>query len=255
LPPVVSITYATVGGRLVREVRNSVITRYVSDPLGSVIQTRNSSGTLTSSTEFWPFGEVRTSSGTNPSPWGFVGTLGYYADITSRLYVRARMYRPNLSRWMTVDPLWPGEAAFVYAYENPTLKVDPTGRQAIDPSWTPDFTPVWTTKDNVTDWLCNCISCLNKLYDSVGQAYNGSKGFNNAMRHCVGSCLAVHRCGPKCARLVYLHEPQSWRSIEGLKDSTKDLTNNGYGFWAGSQVPRVDCHKTCGALWNQGYLL
>ncbi len=126
-PPAMSVTYATVGGRLVREVRNSVITRYVSDTLGSVVQTRNSAGTQTSSTEFWPFGEVWTSSGTNPSPWGFVGTLGYYADLASRLYVRARYYRTSLSRWMTVDSLWPDEAAYSYAHLMPVKLVDPTG--------------------------------------------------------------------------------------------------------------------------------
>ncbi len=122
-----SVSYATVGGRLVREVRNSVITRYVSDPLGSVVQTRNSAGTLTSSTEFWPFGEVRTSSGTNPSPWGFVGTLGYFTDLVSRLYVRARYYRTNLSRWMTVDPLWPGLAGYLYAFGRPVSATDSSG--------------------------------------------------------------------------------------------------------------------------------
>ncbi len=127
MPPTMSVSYATVGGRLVREVRNSVITRYVSDPLGSVVQTRNSAGTLTSSTEFWPFGEVRTSSGSNPSPWGFVGTLGYFADLASRLYVRARYYRTNLSRWMTVDPLWPREPVYKYGRSSPIEVVDPSG--------------------------------------------------------------------------------------------------------------------------------
>ncbi len=124
---VMSTTYATANGRSVREVRNSVSTRYVADPLGSVVQTRSSAGTQTSSTEFWPFGDVRTSSGTNPSPWGFVGTLGYYTDLASRLYVRARYYRTSLSRWMTVDPLWPNSNGYSYVDNAPSRFSDPTG--------------------------------------------------------------------------------------------------------------------------------
>lgn len=71
-----AVAYAAMNGRLVEENRGGTIAKYVSDNLGSVVQTRNSSGAVTSTTEYWPYGEVRTTTGTNPSPWGFVGTLG-----------------------------------------------------------------------------------------------------------------------------------------------------------------------------------
>ncbi|MER3496653.1 MAG: hypothetical protein C4320_07705, partial [Armatimonadota bacterium] len=74
------VRYATVNGHSIQENRGGAVTRYVADTLGSVIQTRDAAGVQISSTEYWPFGEVRTSSGTNPSPWGFVGTLGYYKE-------------------------------------------------------------------------------------------------------------------------------------------------------------------------------
>ncbi len=73
-----SVVYATVNGCLVQENRGGVVTRHVADTLGSVIQTRDAAGNQTSSTTYWPFGEVRTQTGTNPSPWGFCGTLGYF---------------------------------------------------------------------------------------------------------------------------------------------------------------------------------
>ncbi len=124
-------TYATVNGRLVQENRGGVVTRCVAYTLGSVIQTRNAAGNQTSTTTYWPFGEVRTSSGTNPSPWGFCGTLGYFKDAVTRLYVRARVLKANLSRWLTVDLLWPSEEVYSYVLAQPTLYADPSGL------WTP----------------------------------------------------------------------------------------------------------------------
>jgi len=124
-----SVSYAMVSGRLVQENRGGAVTRYVPDTLGSVIQTRDASGAQTSSTEFWPYGEVRTSSGTNPSPWGFIGTLGYFADTLKRLYVRARYYLANMPTWLTVDPLWPMQMPYAYAGCNPVTDVDPSGLQ------------------------------------------------------------------------------------------------------------------------------
>jgi RHS repeat-associated protein len=126
-----SVVYATVNGRLVQENRGGVVTRYVPDTLGSVIQTRDAAGNQSSSTTYWPFGEVRASSGNNPSPWGFCGTWGYFKDATARFYVRARILRADLSKWMTVDPLWPDEDPYTYARGNPTNSVDESGHAVL----------------------------------------------------------------------------------------------------------------------------
>ncbi|MBX3096224.1 MAG: hypothetical protein KF812_05125, partial [Fimbriimonadaceae bacterium] len=112
----------------------------------SVIKTTDASGNVTSTTKYWPFGEVRTSTGTNPSPWGFVGTLGYFKDTLTRLYVRARTYRADLSRWVTVDPLWPFQPAFIYVEALPTVYMDPSG---LAPSFGGE---------------CNCFPTCNERY-------------------------------------------------------------------------------------------
>ncbi len=122
-----SVVYATVNGRMVQENRGGTITKYVADTLGSVIQTRNAAGVETSSTTYWPYGEARTSTGTNPSPWGFVGTLGYFRDALTRLYIRARYYIASIGRWNTVDPLWPAVRPYMYASNKPASDTDPTG--------------------------------------------------------------------------------------------------------------------------------
>jgi RHS repeat-associated protein len=122
-----SVTYVTVHGRLREETRGGVTTRYLGDTLGSVIKTTDTSGNVTSTTTYWPFGEVRTQTGTNPSPWGFCGVWGYLTDAVSRMYVRARHYRADTSRWLTVDPIWPTEPAYVYCRTSPATYIDPSG--------------------------------------------------------------------------------------------------------------------------------
>ncbi len=121
------VNYTTINGQIVCENRGGVKTLFMPDTLGNVIETRNmDTGAQTSSTTYWPYGEVRTQTGTNPSPFGFCGVWGYYTQAGQPTYVRARYYRPNLGRWQTVDPLWPWEAAYSYG-TTPTIGVDAFG--------------------------------------------------------------------------------------------------------------------------------
>jgi RHS repeat-associated protein len=124
------VNYTTVNGRILHEDRNGVKTLFMPDTLGNVIETRNmDTGAQTSSTTYWPYGEVRTQTGTNPSPFGFCGVWGYYTQAGQPTYVRARYYRPNLGRWQTVDPLWPNEASYGYVGCIPLQFIDFTGAQ------------------------------------------------------------------------------------------------------------------------------
>ena len=85
------------------------------------------SGPNAHTADYWPYGEMRTSTGSKTSPWGFVRLLGYLTDLANRLYVRARHYRPNVGQWQTVDPLWPDESAYGYVNSRPTQSRDPEG--------------------------------------------------------------------------------------------------------------------------------
>jgi RHS repeat-associated protein len=125
-----AVRYTTVDGQVLCENRGGVKTLFMPDTLGNVIETRNmDTGAQTSSTTYWPYGEVRTQTGTNPSPFGFCGVWGYYTQAGQPTYVRARYYRPNLGRWQTVDPLWPWESAYGYAGCIPLQFIDFTGAQ------------------------------------------------------------------------------------------------------------------------------
>lgn len=63
----------------------------------------------------------------------WVGSKGY--KVTSRahsdLYVRLRHYSFQEARWTTVDPLWPYQPAFIYAWSSPIMGIDPSGSCAI----------------------------------------------------------------------------------------------------------------------------
>ena len=125
-----AVRYTTVDGQVLCENRGGVKTLFMPDTLGNVIETRNmDTGAQTSSTTYWPYGEVRTQTGTNPSPLGFCGVWGYYTQAGQPTYVRARYYRPHLGRWQTVDPLWPWENAYRYAYLDPEANIDPSGEK------------------------------------------------------------------------------------------------------------------------------
>ncbi len=122
-------TYTTFAGMVVHQRKNGVDTELISDPLGSVVKTKDASGNETSRTEYWPYGEVQSSTGSNPTPFGFVGTLGYYRDLATRLYVRARYLRPDQGQWQTVDPFWPDESAYGYVYNRPVIGIDMYGQR------------------------------------------------------------------------------------------------------------------------------
>ncbi len=130
-------TFTTVNGMILHENRGGVETFYVPDPLGSLIACNDASGNQTYKVTYWPFGEIRQQSGTNPSPWSFVGLLGYFRDLANLIYVRMRYYRPSLGRWQTADPLNIPElyvtnsGRYSYADNNPVQKADPSGLFAM----------------------------------------------------------------------------------------------------------------------------
>jgi RHS repeat-associated protein len=123
-----SVRYTNFGDELVAEDRGGVSSFYVPDNLGSTVAMKNTSGTTTDSFTYWPYGEIRTRTGSTATPFTFVGNLGYYQVSTSRYYVRARDLRPDQARWQTVDPLWPQEMAYGYVGGSPLFNVDPSGK-------------------------------------------------------------------------------------------------------------------------------
>ncbi len=120
-------TYSNFDG-IVAETRDGVGRIYVPDTLGSTMEMTDDSGNVTDTFEYWSYGEERSHTGTSPTPFTWLGVLGYFKDILNKLYyVRARHYRPESGIWLTVDPLWPAAMAYDYCNTAPQLWSDPTG--------------------------------------------------------------------------------------------------------------------------------
>ena len=88
-------------------------------------------GNITDGYLYKAFGEELLVSGTTVNPLRFGGEVGYYRDIASRLYVRARHLRTDLGRWMSRDPIGfkGGWHLYQYVVNAPVLFTDPTGLQ------------------------------------------------------------------------------------------------------------------------------
>jgi hypothetical protein len=188
-----SVVYTTINGVLYHENRGGVETEYVPDTLGCLIGCRDSSGNVTYTADYWPYGEVRTSTGSKTSPWGFVGLLGYLTDLAKRLYVRARHYRPNVGQWQTVDPLWPEEKAYEYVKHGPILFVDPIGTQMLngnDQIYGDGFRKLGRETSN-------CATCASRMYTQwfPHPAHLG----NHRYSHCMSCCVLTLLDGEECA--------------------------------------------------------
>jgi len=130
-----SVTYTKFNTEMVYENRNGTQRFYGPDTLGSSAVLLSSTGTVTDTYIYWPYGEIQSHVGSSVSPFTFVGTLGYYQQVLNSLsYVRANYLRQALGRWLVVDPLWPTEKPYSYALSNPVVFVDPAGTQQWDSS-------------------------------------------------------------------------------------------------------------------------
>ncbi|MGI8922780.1 MAG: RHS repeat domain-containing protein [Fimbriimonadales bacterium] len=111
---------------MIAEKRGGVRRTYVPDPLGSTVALLDNTQTKTDTFTYWPYGELNARTGTTPTPFQFVGTLGYYAE-TNRNYVRSRFLQPATARWLSEDPLRDSWHWYAYCENSPLTQVDPSG--------------------------------------------------------------------------------------------------------------------------------
>ncbi len=218
-------TFTTVNGRILRQNKDGVVHNFVSDPLGSVVMVRDTSGNTVYEAEYDPYGNVQSETGTNPSGLGYVGTLGYIKDSASSMYVRARYLLNNLGRWLTKDPLWPDEAGYVYAGAAPSQVYDPSGKQTTsccddNGAWFKDRASHcrsgWTDCPSAQQANCDgligsrdCValadvirkvagSCMGMCSQAGGGGYNPNDPWDAATHCCVDCNGRSHGCGVKC---------------------------------------------------------
>jgi RHS repeat-associated protein len=154
------------------------------DALGSTRQLSDGSQGVLNSYLYRAFGEQTQLSGTTPNPFTWVGRLGYvHQPDTDDYWVRARVYRPRMGRWISRDPEWRlrREAYPEYAYgpNDPVSGSDPSGEVWWKP-WT------WFGKPKPEDWGKKAAECAKKCINA--------KEWSKCMADCMGKRLTRAIC-------------------------------------------------------------
>ena len=122
--------YHTVNGRIRGESTAGVRTDYLTDALGSVVATVNSSAAVVNTYRYKPYGErlAKTGAGADPR-FGWTGDTGSRRTERSfsDQYNQRRHLATSLAHWSVRDSLWPAQHPYQYALANPVLFTDATG--------------------------------------------------------------------------------------------------------------------------------
>ena len=111
------------------------------DDFGSVIALTDTSGNILYSANYGSHGEDWGSSGSNPTPFTWLGGYGVQyleTDTPLRLYLtRHRVYSATLNRFLSSDPIGLAGGGNLYAYGegNPMAYIDPLGLCAEQSVW------------------------------------------------------------------------------------------------------------------------
>lgn len=150
------ISYLTVDGQIEGEEQNGVRTDYLTDPLGSVTATVNSSCAVMDQYWYKPYGNLLAKFGVGEDPrFIWVGCWGYglESEHLSMYYIRGRHFYSSSCAWTSRDLYWPLLPQYNYCASNPTRYVDPLGlfwwvfsSSAVEFTPKPQLPPGWSVE-------------------------------------------------------------------------------------------------------------
>jgi RHS repeat-associated protein len=114
------------GGQPIEQISGTTPTYLHGDQQGSTRLITDSSGAVTGTYNYDPYGNITSHTGTATTSLGYDGQ---YTDAeTGYQYLRARYYDPSTGQFLTVDPANTAtQAPYSYASNNPGNATDPTG--------------------------------------------------------------------------------------------------------------------------------
>ena len=247
------VDYLVVNGVLLSETRGGVESDYIADPLGSTAALMSTAGAITDTFTYWPYGQLRSHVGTSVTPYQYGGTLGYYTDGPSgRVSASMRVYNPTVTRWLTVDLLWPIQRPYVYCFGRPISMVDrlgmaPNGPHSHGP--VPPL-PIRCTKQwsNYLDGLlarCNDLDddnsvCLDSYYQLV-------ELFNSTCPGGSGSVPTENGCQNMVKHMCNRHSEHgnpTWQWLSSCYDCCGSLYDKVQRTPMGKQLME-QCMKMC----------
>jgi RHS repeat-associated protein len=106
-------------------------TYLLADQLGSTRALTNSSGSVTATFSYDPWGNLIGSTGSATTPFMYAGQ--YYDTTTGLYYLQARYYDPANGQFLSVDPAVSAtESPYGYVNNNPTNATDPNGAWCVN---------------------------------------------------------------------------------------------------------------------------
>ena len=153
--PVASYIYA--GRDRLAQVAGGKTHYYLKDHLGSTRTLMASDGSRTATYDYWPYGEILASSGTDIARFKFTG---HERDAESRLdFMQHRTHSSKWLRFLQIDPLsskYPELSPYAYTGSNPINRVDLYGLEWSD-----------TDGDGVVDtWIADAVTVEADRYRS-----------------------------------------------------------------------------------------
>jgi len=216
--------YAVLEGEILSEKRGASRYRFVPDPLGSVRALLDTSGSIVATRDYRPYGAVAAQSG-GMTALQFIGALGYFTDATNRIYIRARHYRPDLGRWVTVDPIgFAGGDTLLcrYVLGSPSAMVDPSGHTPFTcrcyPLHLADAFPLPSGNDRSDQRKCYkraCQNFCNAVHDAV--RFADEDGGCNGIAQCSRTnprfavCDASSDYWEHCGREICVPDGTGWQ--------------------------------------------
>lgn len=106
---------------------------YHQDLQGSTRAVTNSSGAISATASYEPYGVPRGSQQLTTDPKSPLGWAGEYTDPDTTSHLRARQYNPKLGAFVVPDPAksTAASATYTYANNNPFTNSDPSGLSSI----------------------------------------------------------------------------------------------------------------------------
>ena len=110
---------------------------YHFDSTGNTLALTDGSGAVTDTYAYTPFGET-TAKGITPNPFRYVGKEGVIDDGNGLHYMRARYYRADIARFMSLDAIEgtadepQGLNRYAYVRGNPISNIDPSGLYSLN---------------------------------------------------------------------------------------------------------------------------